>query len=555
MLAAGRSATLRFAIGPPWSTSLTPGAVPSLPILSSKEDLPLTVLFSCDFCEPDAEPSKRTVYRPREGRSDEVQLRFTPRRPADGRAYTGRLQLGIYNDAIAAIHDRLQIEVAVAGTGAVPAAAPPAAVRQIAHAPPEATGPPRADVVLHVGEQMGSTVSISVQPISDEMKRRLPLAFDADGKRRVFRSGIDDRKLIEAMTSTAYGDITSLSLQGEFLQRLRAAGTDAAVSRGAQTSLQFSDEESVNVTKVLAEVGKLLYLQLFAASRDTDLKKLIVQLEAAAAEPRQRPLRLRIFTTNLSLPWQYLHPVGPTVDAEKFWGLRFSLSTLRNNDGATGGETPPPAAASASSRKVVFARYGRSKDPTVVLAEEQQQMLRRLPVAERDLIVVDSGDDLMANLERRREEITAVVTFLHAKAASADAEPQLSFNEGDVVTSSRLVRLKAQVAMEDQDRRYLAAQPLVILNACETGPSVNLAHVSLENALSQLGATGVVVTEVPVWVPLGHEVATALITRLGRGETIADALTAVRRDLYRTKKNPLGLLYLYYGDPAATLRP
>ena len=70
----------------------------------------------------------------------------------------------------------------------------------------------------------------------------------------------------------------------------------------------------------------------------------------------------------------------------------------------------------------------------------------------------------------------------------------------------------------------------------------------------QLGAQGVVVTEVSVWVSLGHEVATRLIARLSKGEPVSDALTAVRRELHLQKKNPLGLLYVYYGDPAATLR-
>jgi len=94
----------------------------------------------------------------------------------------------------------------------------------------------------------------------------------------------------------------------------------------------------------------------------------------------------------------------------------------------------------------------------------------------------------------------------------------------------------------------------VILNACETGPARNLPYVKLQNAMFQLGAQGVVVTEVSVWISLGHEVATQLIDRLAQGEHVSDALTAVRRRLHEEKRNPLGLLYAYYGDPAATLR-
>jgi len=56
-----------------------------------------------------------------------------------------------------------------------------------------------------------------------------------------------------------------------------------------------------------------------------------------------------------------------------------------------------------------------------------------------------------------------------------------------------------------------------------------------------------------VWINLGHDMATRLIARLGKGESVSDALTAIRRDLFAEKKNPLGLLYAYYGDPSATL--
>ena len=102
--------------------------------------------------------------------------------------------------------------------------------------------------------------------------------------------------------------------------------------------------------------------------------------------------------------------------------------------------------------------------------------------------------------------------------------------------------------------RYLTGAPLVILNACETGPSRQLPYVSFQNVMTKLGARGVVTTEVSVWMSLGHEVGTRLIDRLGKGEAAADALTAIRRELYTEKRNPLGLLYSYYGDPSATLQ-
>jgi len=220
----------------------------------------------------------------------------------------------------------------------------------------------------------------------------------------------------------------------------------------------------------------------------------------------------------------------------------------------TGARPKPASVQPGKKRQLVFARYGSSADPTVPLANMQKEQLRMLPVPDTNLVDVDNGSDLLANLESRRSDISAIFAFLHATSSSPEAEPHLSFNDGDIVTSDVLERLLNKVPIEEQDRRYLSSAPLVILNACETGPSVNLPHVSLQNVMFQLGAQGVLVTEVSVWIQLGHEVATRLIKRLGKGEKISDALTAIRRELYTEKKNPLGLLYVYYGDPAATLQ-
>ena len=69
----------------------------------------------------------------------------------------------------------------------------------------------------------------------------------------------------------------------------------------------------------------------------------------------------------------------------------------------------------------------------------------------------------------------------------------------------------------------------------------------------RLGARGVIVTEVAVWVPFGHEFATRLLDRLGKGEPVGDAVTQVRRALLKDRKNPFALLYAYYGDHALRL--
>lgn len=565
VLKAGVAATLSFDIGPKSASSLLSDIAPAPDIVDSPVDLPLTVVLACGFCEPQADALKRLTFRPGEGRSDVARFRFTPRRQPDGSGYVGRLSLAVINDQTGREYDRLSLPVAIAGDGApgVGGAASAASAAGadgasgtatvLAPSPGVDSSDWRPDLLLYATVAAQRNVLLEFQPVSAAMKQRLgPLALDAQGRRRVFRSGIDDAQLVDAMANSAYGAMSALSLQGDFLKQLSATGVDAAVSRPSQATLKLTDAESAKVAEVIARSGQGLYRHLFTNSADGDLRQLVAQLEAAAAAaPPDRPLRLMVVTDRLSLPWQYLHPVGPQVDASRFWGLQFSLSVLRVNNQA---REKSVARHAGDTRQVLFAHYGSRADPTVALARDQARQLLKLPLAEADLLQVDTGKALLAQVSARRKTLSGIVTFLHASAGAGDLPPNLQFNDGDVVTSDSLENLLNKVSQEEQGQRYLAEGPLVILNACETGPARQLPHVKLQNALFELGAQGVVVTEVSVWISLGHEVATQLIARLVQGEPVADALTAVRRRLQAEKRNPLGLLYVYYGDPAATLR-
>lgn len=553
VLRAGVPAALSFDIGPRALKSLLPPMPAASGIVNSAADVPLTVVMACGFCEPESDAMKRITFRPIAGRSEAAVFQLTPKPRLGVSAYVEKLSLAIINDQTGREYDRIVLPVSVTSDGTTSPGGPVNAAVRMPSTGVDGTAW-RPDVLLYATVETDRNVTISIQPVSEAMKQTLdPLALDAQGNRRTFRTGIDDPLLIDAMTTSAYGAMTAVSLQGELLKKLSATGIDAAVSTASQDSLSLSDDEATKVTGVIAMAGQSLYRRMFSSSADTDLRKLILKLEAAAAVATatgQRPLRLMVVTNRLSLPWQYLHPVGPQVDATKFWGMQFNLSVLRVNNSAREKAVPDRT---KQVRQVVFARYGSSIDKTIPLADKQAAQLRKAMTAESDLLDVDTGSDLLSKLRDQRKYIGSIVTFLHASAGAGSTAPSLQFNDGDLVTSDGLEDLLSKVPAEEQDQRFLAGGPLVILNACETGPARSLPYVKLQDAMFDLGAQGVLVTEVSVWITLGHEVATQLIDRLIRGEPVADALTAVRRELQQKKKNPLGLLYVYYGDPAATL--
>ncbi|MBP0620853.1 TRAP transporter substrate-binding protein DctP [Cupriavidus consociatus] len=549
-------ATLRFYLGPHNPASILPVQPAAAAIQRSKVDVPLSVVLDCPFCEANADSLKRIVYKPAESRSTQASFSFTPAQAPAGTPYVGTLRILVLNDATGAIQDRMVVDVIIDAEDAVPASVQQSPVTSGGVEPtPEAAWKP--DIVLLVTDKQG--VSIEIQPMSAEMQALIgKQAFDEHGERRQFSSGIEDKAFLDAVTNSAYGVMSAVSLQGPLVKRLSATGTEAAVSKASQASLRLTDAEATAVTQVIGDIGMQLYRNLFTASNDPGLLTIIRKLEDAADAPRTVPLRLKIVTDGVSLPWQYLHQSGMDPDPKKFWGMRFSLSVSRARSGGPGSAAHQ---AQELPQKVVFARYGSTADPTVPLAREQMRQLRQIPIS--DMMEVDSGSALLNQvLPQERKRISAVVAFLHASTGDAQPGdrysdgPQLKFNEGDLVTSNKLEMLLNRQSEEELRAGipYLTNAPLVILNACETGPSTQLPHVSLGDVIVRLGAQGVVVTEVAIWITLGHEVATRLIQRLGRGEAVSDALTAIRRELYAEKKNPLGLLYVYYGDPAATLR-
>ena len=553
LLHAGGRTTLRFDIGPRREDSVIASQSPAREILQSPSDIRLTVILFCSFCEStDDELLKQTTYRPTEGRSDEVRFTFIPKKRPDGAPYRGTLQLTVLNDSTGRPFDRINVDVSIEGTFSPTASGADTTV-VVVPSGAIADNNRKEDITLYAMARQGKTVTLEFEAHTDPMKQLLnSIARDAQGSRRVFRTGIDSPKLVEAMTNSAYGTMSALSQQGDFLKRLSVRGDDAVVSEDSQKKLHLTDDESRKVAQVIADVGQTLYRELITWSEEADLERLIKLLEEAGEQAAKagKPLRIKV-QTDISLPWQYLHPTGVPTDPYKFWGLKFILSVERFNDRA---RLPSNFPVNSQARKIAFARYTPSADESVPLALEQIEQLRQLPTPKPNLIPVESGAELKDALKLHRKELSAIITFLHASAGGPDTEPNLQFDKGDLVDAKTLdVLLNSLPGDELRTMRYLTGAPLVILNACETGPSRQLPYKSLQDVMTKLGARGIVMTEVSVWMSLGHAVGTRLIDRLGKGEPVADALTAIRRELYEKDKNPLGLLYNYYGDPAATL--
>lgn len=84
-------------------------------------------------------------------------------------------------------------------------------------------------------------------------------------------------------------------------------------------------------------------------------------------------------------------------------------------------------------------------------------------------------------------------------------------------------------------------QPLVVIIACESAAaSPDVAHAMFDQ-LRNVGATGVVGSEISIGVRLGREAGRMLMTDIAGGRSVGEAFLAMRRTLLR-RHNPLGLV-------------
>jgi hypothetical protein len=94
--------------------------------------------------------------------------------------------------------------------------------------------------------------------------------------------------------------------------------------------------------------------------------------------------------------------------------------------------------------------------------------------------------------------------------------------------------------------------PLVLLNGCETvAVTPEMAHGLLDR-MHELGAAGVVGTEIQVYPSLAYPFSLELMERLLTGSSIGEAFLAERKELLR-RFTPLGLAYTYHAAAALHL--
>jgi len=295
--------------------------------------------------------------------------------------------------------------------------------------------------------------------------------------------------------------------------------------------------------------------------------------EFEEAEPANPPLRVQIKTTDLSLPWQLLHPASD-LDENKFWGFRYRLSVFPA-ESPYPGRLPDELSMDAKT-SVVFGVYGQAANKGSVgpkeLGEDEIALLQR-KLADNTVDIARSKSELKKSLADKRESLALVFVYLHAKSGmnlvktqegilspSRDEDgPSLifSFDPKDLITAKEIFDLAR--SYDSTERPYFAGRPVVFLNACETGASIGdivpredfAVGELFQNDLLSMGARGVIVTESRMGKWVAYFFGKYLTEDIFDGKDLSTSVWEIRKTFLKDWKNPLGLMYTYYGNPVS----
>jgi len=319
----------------------------------------------------------------------------------------------------------------------------------------------------------------------------------------------------------------------------------------------LTDSDQQALLSVFFNSGSSLYRKLFIDGADPVLKELMSELDSVPAV--KPPLRVRLETDGTYVPWQFLHPPGPQ-NTDGFWGFKYELSVNPLNR-----QKRYQGPLHYAHGPLVFVGYrGDSPGEEVAVMGERQAKILQSDLRLDHLLAVNSREDALETLNQNRQQLKLVVTYTHVASgtvirgdgtvAEEVSGPKILFTSKEFLPAQDLRDIGNAVPANEGD--VLSNNPLVVLNGCESGTSGYYVTTNLDfpGEFLRMGSRGVIATEAPVWSPFAYNFGISLMRGLvSSKERIPLALWKTRMEYLRESKNPLGLLYSYYGGPDVAL--
>jgi hypothetical protein len=328
-------------------------------------------------------------------------------------------------------------------------------------------------------------------------------------------------------------------------------------------------------TRALAQVGRQLYLKLFASESARALRDWMEE-----SLPDGSCIQIVDLAGDFCFPWSLVYTSQPwdegePVDVTRFWGWRYEvviltsqmLDTYRRAQALMHTDDPLRVSVGlyerlvgAAQQRAFFAELDSRSDHQVVpeIVTNRRKMGRRLADADQDLYYFYCHGYTERIATDIQLDADLVSHFVQQAALTAEERPQ-SVREHledlfDVSDSwLRLTRGKIPLTMlKETVPGEFSQYPLVFLNMCESAqvlPSLSDGFVPF---FLQRGARAVIGTECSMNTVFADEFSRAFLARFFQGESVGMILLMLRRH-FLEEGNPLALAYTLYADASLRL--
>lgn len=524
------------------------------------EKLELTLSLYCSFCEKETYYQDHLAYRFKDRSSSKARFEIVPSAAAVKNS-NGVGDLIFTIDDGGKILDRFRVKAFVGDPTPEGLAKYVPPVKMPFETIQQAEGE-HPEVVINISYPDSSgKLPIIIRPRLKELQKEFKEEF-GNGKGSEsemswkFKSGVTKADL-DGLTYGIYMKFRGIMEQNnKQLQKVyRQLGDYVALEAGAAMG-DYSDKDREMILYNLKNEGENLYWRIFVANAEVDLKKAMEFIDNLPSEP---PLRISIRSVENYAPWQILYPYkkdsaeSRKIDSKKFWGFRYLLEFTNEKDGGIGRRqyttlTPRPD-------EIAFAGWRGS--------DSEDEVAERVLLLEEYLESKAGGTikpsfkrtEFIRKIEKGAKDIKFIFAYGHATSGTV-MDPHKPVIGGIELAAAHF-KFSENEFLRPRDlddiakKFYLESQPVVILDACETGTfGINaMNNNGFVGALTRLGAGAVIVTESPVLANFAYHFGEDLINEIfDQKVDISQAMLNVRLKHLRKWKNPLGLVYTLYGN-------
>ena len=368
---------------------------------------------------------------------------------------------------------------------------------------------------------------------------------------------IDEAKLADAI-QVARDAMLSVVKQRENGIAVFQTGTELVVSDAAPDGTRVSAAAEQQALATLARAGGALFQTLFSGKKSGKDEKAIGDLLKKSALRSDERLTLQIVAQDFPVPWGviYLGSIaeGATLSWENFLGMRCIIEQIPLQ---TDMLVDDSTIVSDKPRLTVGVNLNASIDEQFSL----DVVKRQLEFWQKE--ATGAGARLAIEERTKRSDVL--------KALSGNAPDQLMYlychavtngsNDPGGITASHFVFTNdeelslADLDAEAADVPALPGNPLVFINACESGELRPEFYDGFIPYFMSKGARGVIGTECQTPAIFATEWALRFFPRFLGGEALGELFLDLRREFVERHGNPLGLLYNVYCDGDTQVQP